>query len=102
MVCGIGWLLILNGITSRASALAGSSRIIQLQVVPVLPFSLVERSGVAPDDGNNHVIFPTQILTKPVQFWASMLLMTFGISMALGARKYSNHLSTLDTSQTHI
>ncbi|KAI4234026.1 MAG: hypothetical protein LQ349_004049 [Xanthoria aureola] len=39
-------------------------------IVPVLPFSLVERSGVSEDD---------------VQFWLSMLLMVFGLFLGGGA-----------------
>ncbi|KAL8910266.1 MAG: hypothetical protein Q9171_004430 [Xanthocarpia ochracea] len=39
-------------------------------IVPVLPFSLVEQSGVSEDD---------------VQFWLSLLLMVFGLFLGLGA-----------------
>lgn len=39
-------------------------------IVPVLPFSLVDRSGVPEDD---------------VQIWLSVFLMTFGVTMTLGA-----------------
>lgn len=39
-------------------------------IVPVLPFSLVERSGVSEEN---------------VQFWLSVFLMTFGIAMTVGA-----------------
>jgi len=40
------------------------------QIVPVLPFSLVQRSGMAQDS---------------IQFWTSMLLVIFGISMVFAA-----------------
>ena len=39
-------------------------------IVPVLPFSLVDRSGVPDDD---------------VQMWLSIFLMTFGLTMTMGA-----------------
>lgn len=39
-------------------------------IVPVLPFSLIDRSGVSEDD---------------VQMWLSIFLMTFGLTMTIGA-----------------
>lgn len=68
------------------------------KVVPVLPFSLVERSGVSEDHGELLIFSLDEERQGPttkfrlyiVQLWLSTLLMVFGATMTLGARKKSS------------
>ena len=58
------------------------------QVVPVLPFSLVDRSGVAEKDGQSDQQSQLSLAdSSTVQFWLSTLLVAFGLSLTFAARK---------------
>ena len=70
-----------------------------LQVVPILPFSLQQRSNVPQDQGEPCRITRTfhtglRIDVSIVQFWISALLVAHGLAMAVTSRTYSSTKTT--------